>query len=107
MTLSPNFPNLQDIPMTLAIITCVGSIIGLGLLISFKPLDDLSYSGWSGPQPSSNSPYASSFYLGWAIASALVLILTGILPAVSWFATYRFSFSSAVCVAIFIGKKLP
>ncbi|KAG6548076.1 hypothetical protein Mapa_010510 [Marchantia paleacea] len=92
----------EDIPMTLAIITCVGSIIGLGLLISFKPLDDLSYSGWSGPQPSSDSPYTSSLYLGWAIASALVLILTGILPAVSWFATYRFSFSSAVCVAIFI-----
>ncbi|KAL2644549.1 hypothetical protein R1flu_012136 [Riccia fluitans] len=92
----------EKLPMTLSIVVCVCSIIALGLIISFKPLDDLSYSGWSGPQPSFKSPYTSSFYLGWAIATAIALILTGLLPAVSWFATFRFSFSSAVCVTTFI-----
>ncbi|KAL3697653.1 hypothetical protein R1sor_011729 [Riccia sorocarpa] len=92
----------ERLSMTLSVIVCICSIVGLGLIISFKPLDDLSYSGWSGPQPSSKSPYTSSFYLGWALASAIVLILTGTLPAVSWFATFRFSLSSRICVATFI-----
>ncbi|CAM6110257.1 unnamed protein product [Calypogeia fissa] len=93
----------EGVVMTLAMCTCVGSILALGVIICVKPLDDLSYAGWTGRQQSfQGSPYTSSFYLGWAISSALLLLLTGILPAVSWFATYRFSLSSAVCVAIFI-----
>jgi hypothetical protein len=38
------------------------------------------------------------------MASAIALIVTGVLPIVSWFATYRFSLSSAVCVGIFAGN---
>lgn len=97
---------LQNLVMTLAVLVCLGSIIALAGIISFKPLDELSYSGWNGKHEKSVSPYTSSLYLGWAIASALVLILTGMLPAVSWFATYRFTLSSAVCVAVFIGELL-
>ncbi|KDP30593.1 hypothetical protein JCGZ_16246 [Jatropha curcas] len=35
------------------------------------------------------------------MASAIALVVTGVLPIVSWFATYRFSLSSAVCTGIF------
>ncbi|BFI07497.1 calpain-type cysteine protease DEK1 [Marchantia polymorpha subsp. ruderalis] len=96
------FGQKENLVMTLAVLVCLGSIIALAGIISFKPLDELSYSGWNGKHEKSVSPYTSSLYLGWAIASALVLILTGMLPAVSWFATYRFTLSSAVCVAVFI-----
>lgn len=71
--------------------------------MSFKPLDDLGYKGWTREQKGLTSPYASSVYLGWAMASGIALVVTGVLPIVSWFATYRFSPSSAVCVGIFTG----
>ncbi|GAB4835104.1 Calpain-type cysteine protease dek1 [Ancistrocladus abbreviatus] len=79
----------------------VGAVISLGAIISAKPLDELAYKGWNGDEKSYASPYASSVYIGWAIASAIALTVTGVLPIVSWFATYRFSFSSAVCLIIF------
>ncbi|KAK4492216.1 hypothetical protein RD792_003016 [Penstemon davidsonii] len=78
-----------------------GSLLALGGIISAKPLDDLSYKGWTGDQRTVSSPYASSLYLAWAMASAIALVVTGILPIVSWFATYRFSLSSAVCIGLF------
>ncbi|KAL7203033.1 hypothetical protein ACSBR1_034475 [Camellia fascicularis] len=78
-----------------------GSVLALGAIVSAKPLDDLRYKGWTGEHDSFTSPYASSVYLGWAMASAIALVVTGVLPIVSWFATYRFSLSSAICVGIF------
>ncbi|KAL0369361.1 UNVERIFIED_CONTAM: Calpain-type cysteine protease DEK1 [Sesamum angustifolium] len=57
--------------------------------------------GWTDDQKGVSSPYASSVYLGWAMAAAIALIITGVLPIVSWFATYRFSLSSAVCIGLF------
>ncbi|XP_039143168.1 calpain-type cysteine protease ADL1 [Dioscorea cayenensis subsp. rotundata] len=84
-----------------SIVLFIGSVISLGAIVSAKPLDDLGYKGWNGDQKSSYSPYATSMYLGWAIASAIALFITAVLPIVSWFATYRFSFSSAVCVCLF------
>ncbi|PON98045.1 Peptidase C2, calpain family [Trema orientale] len=78
-----------------------GSVLALGAIVSAKPLDDLEYKGLTGEQKGFTSPYASSVYLGWAMASAIALVVTGVLPIVSWFATYRFSLSSAVCVGIF------
>lgn len=78
-----------------------GSVVALGAIVSAKPLDVLDYKGWTGGQNSVTSPYASSVYLGWAMASAIALLVTGVLPIVSWFATYRFSLSSAICIGIF------
>ncbi|XP_059628763.1 calpain-type cysteine protease DEK1 [Cornus florida] len=78
-----------------------GSVLALGAIVSAKPLDDLGYKGLAGDQNNVASPYTSSVYLGWAMASAIALIVTGVLPIVSWFATYRFSLSSAICVGIF------
>ncbi|KAG5566156.1 hypothetical protein RHGRI_001930 [Rhododendron griersonianum] len=78
-----------------------GSVVALGAIVSATPLDDLAYKGWTGDNTSVASPYASSVYLGWAMASAIALVVTGVLPIVSWFATYRFSLSSAICVGIF------
>uniref|UniRef100_A0A5B6ZBC6 Protein DEFECTIVE KERNEL 1 n=1 Tax=Davidia involucrata TaxID=16924 RepID=A0A5B6ZBC6_DAVIN len=78
-----------------------GSVLALGAIVSAKPLDDLRYKGWTGNQNSVASPYASSVYLGWAMTSAIALVVTGVLPIISWFATYRFSLSSAICVGIF------
>ncbi|WOL02903.1 calpain-type cysteine protease ADL1 isoform X1 [Canna indica] len=79
----------------------VGSVVALGAIISAKPLDDLGYKGWNADQNSNYSPYTSSMYLGWALASAIALIFTAVLPIVAWFATYRFSLSSAVCLGFF------
>lgn len=81
-----------------------GSVVALGAIVSATPLDDLAYKGWTGDNTSVASPYASSVYLGWAMASAIALVVTGVLPIVSWFATYRFSLSSAICVGIFAGS---
>lgn len=72
--------------------------------MSAKPLDDLDYKGWTGSRNGVTSPYASSVYLGWAIASGIALVVTGVLPIISWFATYRFSLSSAICIGIFAGN---
>lgn len=81
----------------------VGSVLALGEIVSSKPLEDLRYKGWNGDQKSFASPYASSVYLGWAMASAIALVVTSVLPIISWFATYRFSLSSAICIGIFSG----
>ncbi|CAN6470699.1 unnamed protein product [Victoria cruziana] len=79
----------------------IGSIIALGAIVSAKPLDELGYTGWNGIKKYDDSPYTSSSYLGWAMTSILALIIAGVLPIVSWFATYRFSLSSAICIGIF------
>lgn len=92
----------EGLAMGISVTIFIFSVIALGTIISVKPLDDLGYRGWNGDQESFTSPYTSSFYLGWAIASAVALTITGILPVVSWFATYRFFLSSAICVGIFI-----
>jgi hypothetical protein len=78
-----------------------GSVISLGAIISAKPLDDLKYKLFSARENNVTSPYTSSVYLGWAMSSGIALVVTAILPIVSWFATYRFSHSSAVCLMIF------
>ncbi|KAI5665946.1 hypothetical protein M9H77_15799 [Catharanthus roseus] len=78
-----------------------GSVVALGAIVSAKPLDVLDYKGWTGGQSGVTSPYASPVYLGWAMASAIALLVTGILPIISWFATYRFSLSSAICIGLF------
>uniref|UniRef100_A0A803QA81 Protein DEFECTIVE KERNEL 1 n=1 Tax=Cannabis sativa TaxID=3483 RepID=A0A803QA81_CANSA len=83
-----------------------GSVLALGGIVSAKPLDDLSYKLLSGEQKGFSSPYASSIYIGWGMASAIALVVTGVLPIVSWFATYRFSLSSAVCIGIFTAVLL-
>ena len=80
-----------------------GSVLSLGTIVSAKPLEDLAYKGWTGEQKSFSSPYVSSVYLGWAMTSTIALLVTGVLPIVSWFATYRFSMSSAACVGTFTG----
>ena len=79
-------------------------MLALGAIVSAKPLDDLGYRASTSGQKSFTSPYASPAYLGWVMASAIALIVTGVLPIISWFATYRFSLSSAVCAGIFAGN---
>ncbi|XP_042465852.1 calpain-type cysteine protease ADL1-like, partial [Zingiber officinale] len=79
----------------------MGSVAALGAIISAKPLDDLGYKGWNTNQNSIYSPYTTSMYLGWALASAIALVFTAGMPIVAWFATYRFSFSSAICLGFF------
>ncbi|MFS8005870.1 putative calpain-3 protein [Helianthus anomalus] len=91
----------EGVVLSICISVFVGSVLALGAIVSAKPLEDLGYKGWAGGQNSIKSPYASSVYLGWAMASIIALIVTGLLPIASWFATYRFSLSSAICVAIF------
>ena len=81
-----------------------GSVMALGAIISSKPLDDLKYKLFSAKGNNFMSPYTSSVYLGWAMASGIALVVTAILPIVSWFATYRFSHSSAISLVIFSGK---
>ncbi|KVH90878.1 Concanavalin A-like lectin/glucanase superfamily [Cynara cardunculus var. scolymus] len=91
----------EGVVLSICISIFVGSVLALGAIVSAKPLEDLGYKGWAGGQNSIKSPYASSVYLGWAMASVVALIVTGLLPIASWFATYRFTVSSAICVAIF------
>nr|XP_043613886.1 calpain-type cysteine protease DEK1 [Erigeron canadensis] len=91
----------EGVVLSICISIFVGSVLSLGAIVSAKPLEDLGYKGWAGGQNSIKSPYASSVYLGWAMASVIALLVTGLLPIASWFATYRFSPSSAICVAIF------
>lgn len=94
----------QGVVLVICISVFAGSVLALGAIVSAKPLDDLKYKGWTGEQKGLGSPYASSVYLGWAMASAIALVVTGVLPIISWFATYRFSLSSAICVGIFSGS---
>ncbi|PHT29273.1 Calpain-type cysteine protease DEK1 [Capsicum baccatum] len=91
----------QGVVLFISISLIAGSILALGAIVSSKPLDDLDYKGWTGGRNSVTSPYASSVFLGWAMASAIALVVTGVLPIISWFATYRFSLSSAICIGIF------
>lgn len=83
----------------------MGSVLALGAIVSAKPLEDLKHKGRNGDHNSVSSPYTSSVYIGWAMASAIALIVTGVLPIVSWFATYRFSHSAAVCIGLFAGES--
>ncbi|KAK7247001.1 hypothetical protein RIF29_41876 [Crotalaria pallida] len=89
----------------IALIGCMSlfaiSVLALGLIVYAKPLDDLRYRGLNGDQKSLASPYTLSVFLGWAMASAIGLVVTSVLPIISWFATYRFSFSSAIFIGIF------
>ncbi|KAJ0020599.1 hypothetical protein Pint_31441 [Pistacia integerrima] len=91
----------EGVVLVVCITAFAGSVLALGAIVSAKPLDDLNYKGWTGDSHSFTSPYASSVYLGWVMASVIALLVTGVLPIVSWFATYRFSLSSAICVGIF------
>lgn len=91
----------EGIVLVICITVFTGSVLALGAIVSAKPLEDLGYKGWTGEPNSFASPYASSVYLGWLMASAIALVVTGVLPIVSWFSTYRFSLSSAICVGIF------
>ncbi|KAJ7955438.1 calpain-type cysteine protease DEK1 [Quillaja saponaria] len=91
----------EGIFLIISVSLFAGSVLALAAIVSAKPLDDLRYKGWNGEPKSFTSPYASSVYLGWAMASAIALVVTGVLPIISWFATYRFSLSSAICVGIF------
>lgn len=94
-------PKKEGILLAVSIFIFAGSVAALGSIVSAKPLDDLGYKGWNGDEEGFYSPYASSAYLGWAIAATIALLVTAVLPIVSWFATYRFSLSSAICVGIF------
>lgn len=94
----------QVVVLFICIALFAGSLLALGGIISAKPLDDLRYKSWTGDPKSVSSPYASSMYIGWAIASAIALTVTGVMPIVSWFATYRFSLSSAACIGLFAGE---
>ncbi|KAL8058113.1 hypothetical protein ABFS82_04G226000 [Erythranthe guttata] len=98
---SHSFIRKEGAVLFICIALFAGSLLALGGIISAKPLNDLRYKGWTGDQQTVLSPYASSVYLGWAMTSAIALIVTGVLPIVSWFATYRFSLSSAVCIGSF------
>lgn len=91
---------MESVVFSICISLFVGSVLALGSIVSAKPLEDLEYKTWIGGHKRSTPPYESSVYLGWAMASAIVVIVTGILPIISWFATYRFSVSSATCVGI-------
>ncbi|GAV75559.1 Peptidase_C2 domain-containing protein/Laminin_G_3 domain-containing protein [Cephalotus follicularis] len=91
----------EGIVLVVCITVFSGAVLALGAIVSAKPLDDLGYKAWANEQNSFTSPYASSVYLGWAMASAIALVVAGVLPIISWFSTYRFSLSSAVCVGIF------
>ncbi|XP_043690975.1 calpain-type cysteine protease DEK1-like [Telopea speciosissima] len=99
-----NHRNLRMMEVTVlaaCVVLFIGSVLSLGFIVSAKPLDELGYKGLTGDQKSFTLPYASSVYLGWAMASAIALIVTGVLPIASWFTTYRFSLSSAICVGLF------
>ncbi|BAF09804.1 calpain-type cysteine protease ADL1 isoform X1 [Oryza sativa Japonica Group] len=85
----------------ISITVFTASVIGLGAIVSAKPLDALGYKGWDADKKSFYSPYATSMYLGWALSSTIAVLATGVIPIVAWFATYRFSPSSAICVGLF------
>ncbi|OMP09116.1 hypothetical protein COLO4_05794 [Corchorus olitorius] len=100
----------EVVVLTLCITVFTGSVIALGAIVSAKPLEDLGYKGWTGEEKTFTSPYASSAYIGWAMASAVALAVTGVLPIISWFATYRkdddWKLSRGVYVFVTIGLLL-
>ncbi|PHT25971.1 Calpain-type cysteine protease DEK1 [Capsicum baccatum] len=79
----------EGVVLFISISLFAGSILALEAIVSAKPLDDLDYKGWTGGRNSVTSPYA------------IALVVTGVLPIISWFATYQFSLSSAICIGIF------
>ncbi|KAG2552578.1 hypothetical protein PVAP13_9KG552600 [Panicum virgatum] len=91
----------ERVLFVISIAVFTASVIGLGAIVSAKPLDALGYKGWDADKNSFYSPYATSMYLGWALSSTIAVLTTGLIPIVAWFATYRFSPSSAVCVGLF------
>ncbi|KHN06483.1 Calpain clp-1 [Glycine soja] len=91
----------KGIVLLISMSVFVGSVLALGAIVSAKPLDDLRYKGWNGDPKILGSPYTSSVFLGWAMASAIGLVVTSVLPIISWFATYRFSLSSAIFIGLF------
>ncbi|KAH0895228.1 LOW QUALITY PROTEIN: hypothetical protein HID58_057657, partial [Brassica napus] len=97
----PRFPRMKGFILWICLVVFAGSVMALGAIISSKPLDDLKYKLFSAKGNNFMSPYTSSVYLGWAMASGIALVVTAILPIVSWFATYRFSHSSAISLVIF------
>lgn len=94
---------LQGIVLIISMSVFVGSVLALGAIVSAKPLDDLRYKGLNGDPKVLGSPYTSYVFLGWAMASAIGLVVTSVLPIISWFATYRFSLSSAIFIGLFAG----
>jgi hypothetical protein len=90
----------QGALFAISIVVFTASVIGLGAIVSAKPLDALGYKGWDADKKSFYSPYATSMYLGWALSSIIAVLITGVIPIVAWFATYRFSPSSALCVGL-------
>ncbi|KAK2974456.1 hypothetical protein RJ640_013198 [Escallonia rubra] len=100
----------EGVVLFICISLFTGSVLALGAIVSAKPLDDLSYKGWTGDQNRVTSPYASPVYLGWAMASVIALLVTGVLPIVSWFATYRkddnWKLSRGIFVFVTIGLLL-
>ncbi|KAF3551194.1 hypothetical protein DY000_02010624, partial [Brassica cretica] len=97
----PRFPRMKGFILWICLVVFAGSVMALGAIISSKPLDNLKYKLFSAKGNNFMSPYTSSVYLGWAMASGIALVVTAILPIVSWFATYRFSHSSAISLVIF------
>ncbi|KAK6936992.1 Peptidase C2, calpain, catalytic domain [Dillenia turbinata] len=91
----------EGVVLAICISVFIVSVLALGAIVSAKPLDVLGDKPLLGEPNSFNSPYASSVYLGWAMASTIALLVTSILPIISWFATYRFSLSSAICIGVF------
>lgn len=94
---------LQGIVLIICMSVFIGSVLALGAIVSAKPLDDLRYKGLNGDPKVLGSPYTSYVFLGWAMASAIGLVVTSVLPIISWFATYRFSLSSAIFIGLFAG----
>ncbi|WZZ47794.1 hypothetical protein YC2023_044053 [Brassica napus] len=103
----PRFPRMKGFILWICLVVFAGSVMALGAIISSKPLDDLKYKLFSAKGNNFMSPYTSSVYLGWAMASGIALVVTAILPIVSWFATYRFSHPSAISLVIFSGNRHP
>ncbi|XP_078428400.1 calpain-type cysteine protease family [Wolffia australiana] len=91
----------EGIVLTISSMIFAGLIIALGAIISSQALDDVGYKGWNESKNISLSPYTSPTYIGWAMSSIVTLSVTCVLPIASWFGSYRFSFSSAICVSIF------
>jgi hypothetical protein len=94
------FFSSQGALFAISIAVFTASVIGLGAIVSAKPLDALGYKGWDADKKSFYSPYATSMYLGWALSSTIAVLVTGVIPIVAWFATYRFSPCSALCVGL-------
>ncbi|KAJ6713506.1 CALPAIN-5 [Salix purpurea] len=67
----------EGIVLIVCTIVFIGSVLALGAIVSAKPLDDLGYRASTSGQKSFTSPYASPAYLGWVMASAIALIVTG------------------------------